>query len=391
MQSNYHRRGETENSIMRKYMIICVVLAICGQVSAQNVVTKIYDKGLELMDSMAVKGVDRRYIDVPEQPWQVVMKYNMNQSIVRMNTSGEIAGEPYSADPYLRTEMSKYVGLWVGYRGHGLGYMKKIGGKKGGYLSFASTGKNYGLNLRIHTFQNDHPRFDINSNLIPEANKEDWGQMYLKEPIKVRSFIADGYYMFNGKHFSYAAAYKQSFIQKRSAGSLMAGAMYYYGRIDYAANSNADLIYLMHGLGKVKLWQGSVGIGYTYNWVPARGWIVNVMAMPMLTFVNRIKAYNYKTNVEDLLENPNMFDENLSNEEWDEWLENSLSIVRPMGDKTFNGGVTVNFDARVAVSYNFGRYFVNVFGQFYNNRYSHDDSKGNLNDWFLNTSFGVRL
>ena len=185
-------------------------------------------------------------------------------------------------------------------------------------------------------------------------------------------------------------AYKQSVLQKRSAGSLMAGAMYYYGRIDYASNMNADLVYLMHGLGKIKLWQASVGVGYAYNWVPARGWIVNVMAMPMLTFVNRIKAYGYATNVHELLEDPRLLDEEMTDEEWDEWWEGSLRLT-PMGKKTFNGGVTVNFDARVSLGYNFGRYFFNVFGQFNNNRYQHSGSKGYLNDWFVNTSLGVRL
>ena len=243
---------------------------------------------------------------------------------------------------------------------------------------------------RIHRFQNDHPRFDLNTDLIPEEDKDDWQQMHLKEPIKVHSLIADGYYMFNSKHFSYAAAYKQSVLQKRSAGSLMAGAMYYYGHIDYASDMNADLVYLMHGLGKVKLWQASIGVGYAYNWVPARGWIVNVMAMPMLTFVNKIKAYGYATNVPELLEDPRLLDGEISDEEWDEWWENSLRLT-PMGETTFNGGVMVNFDARLSLSYNFGRYFLNVFGQFNNNRYHHNGSKGYLNDWFVNTSLGVRL
>lgn len=371
-------------------LFIFVMLAFCGQASAQNDVTKIIHKGLELMDSMAVKGIDRNYIDIPDRPWQIVVKNNMNQSIVRMKTTGMAAGVPYSIEPYLKTEMSQYVGLWVGYRGHGVGYTMKVGGKKGGYLSFASTGKAYGLNLRIHRFQNDHPRFDLNTDLIPEEDKDDWQQMHLKEPIKVHSLIADGYYMFNSKHFSYAAAYKQSVLQKRSAGSLMAGAMYYYGHIDYASDMNADLVYLMHGLGKVKLWQASVGVGYAYNWVPARGWIVNVMAMPMLTFVNKIKAYGYATNVPELLEDPRLLDGEMSDEEWDEWWENSLRLT-PMGETTFNGGVMVNFDARLSLSYNFGRYFLNVFGQFNNNRYHHNGSKGYLNDWFVNTSLGVRL
>ena len=371
-------------------LFIFVMLAFSGQASAQNDVTKIIHKGLELMDSMAVKGIDRNYIDIPDRPWQIVVKNNMNQSIVRMKTTGMAAGVPYSIEPYLKTEMSHYVGLWVGYRGHGVGYTMKVGGKKGGYLSFASTGKAYGLNLRIHRFQNDHPRFDLNTDLIPEEDKDDWQQMHLKEPIKVHSLIADGYYMFNSKHFSYAAAYKQSVLQKRSAGSLMAGAMYYYGHIDYASDMNADLVYLMHGLGKVKLWQASIGVGYAYNWVPARGWIVNVTAMPMLTVVNKIKAYGYATNVPELLGDPRLLDEDMTDEEWDKWWESSLRLT-PMGEKTFNGGITVNFDARMSVGYNFGRYFLNVFGQFNNNRYRHNNSQGYLNDWFVNTSLGVRL
>ena len=383
-------KRKIDNTLMKRYLFIFVILAFCGQVSAQSGVAKIINKGLELMDSMAVKGVDRRYIDLPEQPWQIVLKNNMNQSIVKMKTTGAVAGMPYSAEPYLKTEMSQYVGLWVGYRGHGMGYTMKVGGKKGGYLSLASTGKAYGLNLRVHKFKNDHPRFDLDSDLIPEDSKDEWKQVHLKEPIRVRSLIADGYYMFNGKHFSYAAAYKQSLLQKRSAGSLMAGAMFYHGHIDYASDTNADLVYLMHGLGKVKLWQGSVGVGYAYNWVPARGWIVNVMAMPMLTFVNRIKAYGYATNVPELLEDPRLLDEKISDEEWDEWWEGSLRL-KPMGEKTFNGGMTVNFDARLSAGYNFGRYFFNVFGQFNSNRYRHNGSKGYLNDWFVNTSIGVRL
>ena len=36
-------------------------------------------------------------------------------------------------------------------------------------------------------------------------------------------------------------------------------------------------------------------------------------------------------------------------------------------------------------------YFFNIYGQFNNIRYNHDDTKGYLNDWFVNTSIGIRL
>lgn len=244
--------------------------------------------------------------------------------------------------------------------------------------------------VRIHSFENRNPNLNLNSDLIPEEGKDSWNEVQLADPIHVRTVIADGYYMFNGKKFSYAAAYDQSVIQKRSAGSLMVGLMYNYTHIDYASDSNGDLIYMMEGLGRVKLWQGSAGVGYAYNWVPVRGLLVNVMAMPMLTFVNKLKAYGYATNVEELMENPFFWDPNTTNEEWDKWFYGNLHIT-PMGDKTFNSGISIGFDGRVSLTYNIGRYFFNAYGQFNNIRYHHNNTNGYLNDWFVNTSIGIRL
>jgi hypothetical protein len=114
------------------------------------------------------------------------------------------------------------------------------------------------------------------------------------------------------------------------------------------------------------------------------------MVMPMLTVVNRLKAYGYSTNVEELMEDPKFWDPDTSDAEWDEWFYGNLRIA-PMGDMSFNSGITVNFDARLSVTYNFSRFFINAYGQFNNMRYTHDSSYGHLNDWFVNASIGVRL
>jgi hypothetical protein len=375
---------------MKKTLVILIALLTCGHVSAQNGVRGLLKKLGTKLDSMAVKGVDRRYIDAPEKPWQIIVRGNMNQSTVSMNTEGVIDGLSYSAKPHLETRPSRYVGLWAGYRGYGVGYTINVGGDKGSYFTAGATGGSYGINLRIHSFEEDSPDFNLNSDLVPEENKDDWGEVHLSDPIKVRTVIADAYYLFNGKRFSYSAAYDQSLIQKRSAGSLMAGLMYNYTDIDYASDLNGDIIYAMEGLGHMKLWQGSVGVGYAYNWVPVRGLLINILAMPMLTFVNRLKAYAYETNVETLMEDPIFWDPDISNEDWDEWFYGNLHIT-PMGDKTFNSGLSIGFDARMSLTYNFGRCFFNAYGQFNNIRYHHNSTKGYLNDWFVNTSFGVRL
>ena len=375
---------------MKRYLIIIIAVLLLGQTSAGGGLPKLLKKVGTMLDSMSVRGLDRRYIDAPERPWQVIVRGNVNQSILSMKTTGTIADIEYDAKPHLKTKPSRYVGVWAGYRGYGVGYTVNVGGDRGSYFTLGATGGAYGVNVRIHSFENSSPNFDLNSDVIPEEDKDEWYEVELASPIKVHTVIADGYYLFNGKHFSYAAAYDQSVIQKRSAGSLMAGAMYYYGSIDYSSRTNGDLIYLMQGLGKVKLWQGSVGIGYAYNWVPARGLLVNAMAMPMLTFVNKIKAYGYGTNMEELMVDPRFMGEGMSDDEWDEWFYGNLRIS-PMGDKTFNSGMTVNIDARLSLTYNFGRYFINAYGQFNNMRYSHDGTHGHLNDWFVNTSIGIRL
>ena len=257
-----------------------------------------------LLDTLSVKGVDRNYIDAPKEPWQIIVKGNINQSDLKMRATGDIDIVSYEAEPRLKTEPSKYIGLWAGYRGYGLGYTINTGGDKGSYFTVGATGGSYGVNVRVHSFENNRPSFSFSTDfddLINEDIDIEEEDVELEDPIRVHTVIADAYYLFNGKRFSYAAAYDQSVIQKKSAGSIMAGAMFYYGKIDYATKNNAELIYLMRGLGKVKLWQGSVGAGYAYNWVPVKGLLVNAMAMPMLTLVNRIKVYAFKTNVEDVL------------------------------------------------------------------------------------------
>lgn len=372
-----------------KYLVLGMALFVSGQMMAQGGVISLIKKVGTLIDTMSVRGVDRRYIDAPVKPWQLIVRGNVNQTIVSMNTKGVIEGMEYDAKPSLRTEPAQYVGLWAGYRGYGLGYTVNVGGDKGNYFTIGATGGSFGINVRIHSFDNSSPNLNLDSDILSDMNKDEWREVKLIDPIHVNTLIADGYYMFNGKKFSYAAAYDQSVIQKRSAGSLMAGLMYNYTNIDYSSKYNGDIIYLMEGLGRVKLWQGSVGVGYAYNWVPARGLLINVMAMPMLTFVNKIKAYGYATNVEELMEDP-IFWSDISNEEWDEWFYKNLQIA-PMGDMTFNSGLTFSFDGRVSLTYNFGRCFFSAYGQFNNIRYSHNSTSGYLNDWFVNTSFGIRL
>ena len=335
------------------------------------------------IDTMSVKGVDRNYIDKTERPWQFIVKSNVNQSSLKMEVQDDFGGLYYSIAPNMKTEPSSYIGLWAGYRGYGVGYSINTGGDKGSYFTIGATGGSYGVNVRFHRFENDAPQFSIKWE-YEGYKEEDKTKVELEWPMHVNTLIADAYYLFNGKKFSYAAAYDQSVIQKRSAGSLMAGAMYFYSHTNYAHNRNADIIELMKKIGRIKTWQASVGVGYAYNWVPVNGLLVNVMAMPMFTFVNNIKVYGYSTNIAEI-DIPEDEDLEYSDEYYDQM---RITFIK---SETRHGNMNLNFDARLSLTYNFGRYFINAYGQFNNFRYHHNDSHGSLNDWFVNAALGVRL
>jgi hypothetical protein len=96
-----------------------------------------------------------------------------------------------------------------------------------------------------------------------------------------------GYYTFNHRRFSFPAAFNQSYIQRRSAGSWLAGISYQGGIIETsdelkARNPNAP---------DVSIDVGHVGIGggYGYNWVLGKRWLLHFSMLPTFVVLNRNK------------------------------------------------------------------------------------------------------
>ena len=76
-----------------KFFILVLCLDVCGQAMAQKSLVSLVKKVETLIDSMSVKGIDRHYIDMPEKPWQLIVRGNVSQTIVNMTTEGHMAGE----------------------------------------------------------------------------------------------------------------------------------------------------------------------------------------------------------------------------------------------------------------------------------------------------------
>ena len=362
------------------------------------------------IDTMSVSGVDSNYIQAPKQPWQIILQGDINQVDTRLEADFDGAtmfDETWGTlhwRPRILSDVISHSGVWVGYRGYGVGYSRQLsGGNRSSLLKFGATGGAYGVNLRIHNFRTSEPSVRVYG-YMPEL--EDTTQPYdLSDPIRIRLLTLDAYYLFNGRRFSYAAAYDQSVIQRRSSGSFMAGAMYYHSTISYAKGLNADFIMFMNDIGKMKQYQVSLGGGYAYNYVPCRGLLVSGMAMMMFTAYNRLDLWRYDSLLRefsiDMRQNPEAYggyDEDTDDDDDDEDLDPEtkqlLFSIFPMEGKehtVHHSSIIPVIDARLSVTYNAGRWFFNANAQLHNFSFNHTDIGGSLTNWYVNASIGVRL
>ena len=382
---------------MRK--IVCVLLVMLMPVVAfagdgEGKQRPWFLKGLywvkTLIDSSAVAGKDRSYIEQPKKPWAVELRSEATQTSMKA-TSSWYLDEEYNGSTTSRTDngFSTSIGAWLGYRGYGFGLSKELTGGDGSTISFGAMGGSFGINLRINFYRSSQPE------LQGYHKAGDWAQQFqetldMDDPIHVRSLFLDGYYFFNGKRFSYAAAYDQSLIQRRSAGSLVAGLMYFHSKMAYDDQSNWPLILLTNDEGRVTFTQANIGAGYAYNWVPAKGWLVSGMVMPMLTFYNRMNSYTYDILTQDGRDLFQLSDEELEHLYEDEEAYRSV-VVKESGVNSTRNKVGWNFDARLSVVYNWKRTYLRVYGHYNRFHYDNDESAGRLTEWHVYASLGYRF
>lgn len=400
-------------------------------VESNNLFSKV-DKLIDGNKKLASK-VDTNYIKTPCQPWQVSVTSRVSQTDLQMHSivdGGELFdGEgsmPFirgvgdmATDPRIMTKVSTSLGVKVGYKGLSASYSFPIGGDKSQNITLKSAGRWYAVNLRWHKFKTKtvktHYAGAVQGREVEDYDEatedfkfSDWGESYgwdetekeqLPSNMSITTLIFDGFYIFNHKKFSYAAAYNQKTIQARSAGSPIAGVMGYYADFKYNDPRNAELIYWMDGIGRLRQYQLAVGAGYAYNFVPAKGWLISAMAMPMLTMVNRTRINTYNSNFKDLAKD-NLLAYIIVEAMKEEGVEGLDDVdfdfsddceIQSTGVHSRNNRLALNFTTRLSVTYNWKRYFVNANGQFNNFNYKHRRQHGHLNDWYINASIGVRL
>ena len=101
----------------------------------------------QYLDTKAKKKVDPAYIEVPDKPWRVILRYKENAVDVDYSQDIESPETNEYADWNLCFEppVASSIGFWVGYRGTGFSYSKSLTKNAGRYYSFSTTGAKYGF------------------------------------------------------------------------------------------------------------------------------------------------------------------------------------------------------------------------------------------------------
>ena len=394
---------------MRRAINIVGIVTVCCLLCSLNAAGQIkrrIQQVQQYLDSTAKAKVDQHYIEVPEKPWRVILRYKSNGIAVNYDQELDFPETNEHSEWKLSFEppMASSVGFWVGYRGTGLSYYYSLNKNAGRYFSLSSTGAKYGLAFRLRRFNVTKATFGAVDFVNGQKSGEYEQSGNIPSPVWIRSAYLNGYYVFNGRRYSQAAAYNQSVIQRRSAGSFLIGATWYQSSFDYSDINNYVFMLIGRGIHRIKVHQANIGLGYGYNFVPFRGLVINAMTMPTLSVYNRVKIDKYDFNYELTPEIGQVDDYGKWDPQAKTW-ENGKSkkpiyLATGPNDMVYYwdkdsevdySALQLNVDLRLGITYNWKNCYLGFQAQFNNFTYKKDDSKVTLTEGYAEMSLGVRL
>ena len=245
-------------------ILVCILTCLQGltvPIGAQS----IFHRVDSLLSRRYYKGgIDTAYITRPATKWTVTARMNMSGATIE--SGGTDNGQHFKSKMEANRKATLSVG--VSYLGLSLSVAinpAKLMGKYHDFeLNFNSYGRRFGFDIiyqdaKNYTGWHDHEgmeRIELPDGLL-----------------SAKTLNLNAFYVFNSRRFSYPAAFSQSYIQQRSAGSflLAASGMGQRATIDW----NQEM--------QLKMTNISIGAGYGYNYVPSQDWLLHISALP--TFI----------------------------------------------------------------------------------------------------------
>ena len=254
------------------HLVLAIVLFIAApQVSAQSLFQRV--------DSMLTlnyrKGdVDTAYITRPTTKWTVTARMNVSGAKIEaegIDRSAVTLGSSENGQ-HFKAEMEAIrkatLSMGVSYLGLSLNVSLNPAKLMGKYRDFELNFNSYGRRFGFDVIYQDAKNF--------KGWHDHEGMERIELPdglLSVKTLNLNAFYVFNSRRFSYPAAFSQSYIQRRSAGSflLAASGMGQHATLDWDQEM------------QLKMTNIALGAGYGYNYVPSQGWLLHISALP--TFI----------------------------------------------------------------------------------------------------------
>ena len=218
---------------------------------------------------------DTLYIGRPDARWTIKLRTNLSGAQLKFNGSKKQI--PFNGD--LRADYRGTLSVAVAYRGIAVGLAvnpAKLAGKsKDNEFNLNSYSNKFGFDVVLLSSKTYHGSVETNG-VSSDISK---GQ------LKQKAVNLNFYYAFNGRRFSFPAAFSQSYVQKRSAGSFMLGMSMdgqYTNAYDVMTNSGVSN-------AKMRIYALGIGAGYGYNLVAGRHWLFHLSTLP--TFDVLLRSY----------------------------------------------------------------------------------------------------
>ena len=208
---------------------------------------------------------------------RLTLKVRMNQTGNDFYARGTVNGIYSKAD--LKTSHKTTFSIAGIYRGIGVGMAINPYKWSGAY-------KDYEFNLNYYSSRLSLDlSYQRSESLAGDIVGNRGDQRLEAGDVTLKVLNLAGYYTFNHRRFSYPAAFTQSYIQRRSAGSWLAGVSYQGGSIE----TTAALAARSASAPDTRIYIGHLGIGggYGYNWVLGRKWLLHFSMLPTFVVYNR--------------------------------------------------------------------------------------------------------
>ncbi len=288
---------------------------------------------------------DSVYVVRPDYKW--TLKARVNQTGNSFHAKGALNGLDSKYD--LSTNHKTTISVAAIYRGIGIALAINPAQLKGDYKDFEININYYSSRFSVDF---SYQRSESLSGDIwrgEQLSRVEYGDV----DMNMINFAAN--YTFNHRRFSYQAAFTQSYIQRRSAGSWLAGISYQGGTL----KTTKSLLARRPDVPETRVYIGHVGIGggYAFNLVAGKRWLFHLSIMPTFVIFNR----------------------------------NNMTVN---GERRDANHINFNmlFNERFAIVHNFSpRFFAGLTVVMNNSLFLKDDITVNQNKWRARISFGVRL